>query len=391
MAKGETLEDPVLGPLRWKMFEGWKADADAGPFGEWGAAVPVDGPLRKKKRIELTLPGSAEEPPSEAARATFAAFLNDPDVADRVLAYLLPIYQRQRPGRLKWWAAYYDDAPDTHLPEANKPADLRPLFWLSEVTLEGENMLRLQIDAAFDYRGLAVLLVDNQPVRAGPTPTPGWGFKPLPEPTDHPLFGPLRPGDFGLEGSYATRLLHGDSSAGSIRLTGEKYPQTLELREAPSWSVVEGVYSLGISVPHKTLEIDPGQIVIYEEFMADQLANEALVLKAIADHFREIRDDYVEGWDEREAQLKMPPVVKDENVLHSVTFGGVTIPRAEVWDVPGLAFTFYWDNEHPLGVTWRNGEILYTGDDETAVEEAAGPSKPRELIHPATGEPLEPQ
>ena len=365
-----------------------------------------DDVLRRAGRMRLVVRGKEDEPPADAQRAAWRAFRDDPAAMDRVLAFLLPIYQRQRPARLKWWDAYYGDDSAPFLPAAATPDDLRPLLYPVEVRVQAENKdgpasVALKLDAAFDYRGISVLLIDGRPAHA----ERGTDFddhdvrRPAPA-EDVPPFGLLRAGDvYGFDGTYKTKLLHGDCSAGETRYHAEKYPQTAELRESPSWDVIDGTYPLSIDTGRGGTSPDDAQADTYRAFMADQEKHERQVLAAIAGVVRDLRDDYIKGVEPREVELKFPPVEADEDVLRWVTFGGVHVghipddaelkasinpatgqplkrkPKLKskpASGTPGLTFTFYWDNEHPLGVAWRNGEVIYAGDVESAADAAAG-------------------
>ncbi|MEL7237530.1 MAG: hypothetical protein AAGK78_01605, partial [Planctomycetota bacterium] len=94
----------------------------------------------------------------------------------------------------------------------------------------------------------------------------------------------------------------------------------------------------------------------------------------IAQVVRDLRPEYIDGMDEESVAAEFPPIDDNVDVLRWVRLAGLTIPgeSRESTEPLGIAFAFYWDNEHPLGVTWREGDIVYKGDSEAADWEAAG-------------------
>jgi hypothetical protein len=285
-----------------------------------------------------------------------------------VLSFVLDVYQRQRPARLKWWAAYYDDEPGDLLPDTQTTADLRPILWLSEIRIRQLDDLgvgiALQFDCAFDRQGIGVMLRDNEPTHAAQNREIEEDRGENIETITHPILGTLRDDDGRWRGDYATLLLHGDHDAGSHRWAAEQYGGDKQFRDAPDWDVLENRYPL---------HIDPEQevaVAAWQAFMQDQEAHERQVLAAIANVMRDMRDDYTDGWDDRQKALMYPPIERDEDALNVVTFGGPSVIASDDGNSAGIVFTFYWDNEHPLGVCWRNGLVIYEGDADSA-EDAA--------------------
>ena len=375
------MDDPLFGTLDWNgdRYGFWYARRDAPWLSEFGSddTAPT---------IDLVLRGSKGSPVEATQREAFAS-LDGNAVAERLRIYLFDLYRRQRPIRVRWWPVQH---PDRHmnaaLPDVNHPAEAARLYEPVEICVNKPSpgdprppAINVIFEQAFDGGRLGVILRDGHPVshRGGRGSREPDKFAKM---VDHPVFGPIqRENSGGWTGTYRTTLLNGDHKASEWLAFKLQHPD-IPMRESPEWKVLNGDYSLLIDAPNKTAanwndpppaEFSPKQVEAFAQFMADQDTHERQIPDALGDYLKEARDSFVSEETEA-AAIEFPKIRSHDDVLAWVTLSGVSVAWPGDDGEAGLAFYFYWENEHPLGCAWRKGRVVFMADDESAAFAADG-------------------
>jgi hypothetical protein len=231
--------------------------------------------------------------------------------------------------------------------------------------------------------------------------TEGIDTAPAPVEIDGGVFGRLRRGQYddGWLGVFHSDVLRGWCEASAIRYRSKKNRAAYATpwRPGPSWDVVTGDFGLQIAAP-KGQRPTPEQAAAFGQFNADPDATARLVLSAIFDWYKGIRPDWAGQWQGSKAELaaKLPVVKRPEELLEFIQLQSVHVleaPAAEEtagprtseirfgpnagkkFTVPprkpgvAIALAFAWEDEHGLGVRWRNGVVEKVGDHESAYED----------------------
>lgn len=338
--------------------------------------------LLKDGRFKVVVRNEHGQPPSDAQRAAWQAFRDGGDaLMERILERLLATYQSQRPERLRWWAAMYGDSPETALPEVDSTRAMRAIVLPEEVRIHpdlGDGVtVGVHFDASWERGdGVGVLLRDNEVIAVGPKDVALETRKPA-KTIEHPVFGTLRwDGYERWVGTYKSRVLRGESTARTTRFRFERTPEIYVIRSAPYWATITGEYPLEIFDESGKGPSDE-QAAAYAAFTADPDAAADAVLAAMLTYYQKARKAYVKGLDpddedDQETLATFPELASPRGLLEIVTLQGVS-----VWSTPSkrrnkgvaIGLNFAWEDEHGLGVRWRDGRVEAVGDHEAAGDE----------------------
>jgi Domain of unknown function (DUF6985) len=293
---------------------------------------------------------------------------------------LLIAYRRQRPLRVYWWERMYgadDPILAEALPEISSVEELKALVRPLEFRVNDlrrnqppPSNVGIRFDAAWDRPGgFGVLLRADQIVAMGP-PGLAEGLadgRLLDDPeVDVPPFGRMT----CHGGQQYTGLVHFEPLARFRDLAEERetFAQQRQhefLRPAPPWDFVGGdfelnVYSAEDGTPHRE------QLAAFEAFMADPQRTADQILAAILDYYRSVFESYREAYgDSEEAERLVPQTDSVEGLRDLITFQSMTIDPPDDDDgQPSqikLGFACSWEQEHGLGVRWRDGKIEEVG------------------------------
>ena len=380
------MEDPTFGELAWNgdRYGVWHTRRDAPFLRGFGG----DGTA---PTIELVVRGSQDSPIEAAQREAFESLDGDA-VAERLRDYLVDLYRRQRPIRVRWWPVQHPDKDLAALPDVNDPAEAAKLYEPVEICVNRPSpgdprppAINVIFKQSFDGQRLGVILRDGHPVhhRGGRGSREPDKFDDM---IDHPVVGRIKQErSGGWTGTYRTRLLNGDHLASKWLAFKLEHPE-IPMQESPEWKVLNGDYSMLIDAPSHgsstCSEPSPKQVEAYQQFMVDQEKHERQVLNSLADYLRENRHYYAEEGNAA-AAVQFPEIRSHDDVLSWVTLDGVSVAWPGDDGEAGLAFYFSWDNEHPLGCAWRKGRVVFMADDESAAFAAGGSDMGYGMIDPA--------
>jgi hypothetical protein len=171
-------------------------------------------------------------------------------------------------------------------------------------------------------------------------------------------------------------------------------------RPMPSWATVTGDFGLRVFT-RDGARPTPKQEEAFSAFNADPAATAQQVLSAIFDWYRKVRPKWVKnmGGNRKSVESVMPNLKSPEGLLEIIQLQSVcvmeasshreatgpreltilvgpkagqkiTLPPLEEREAGvAIVLSFHWEDEHGLGVRWRNGKIEKIGDWESAVED----------------------
>ena len=116
----------------------------------------------------------------------------------------------------------------------------------------------------------------------------------------------------------------------------------------------------------------PEQAEAYRQFVASPQHTAQLALEAILKWYGKIRPMYIEGMDDPEEIAAYFPVVESPEGLLEI----IQLQTVNVWMKPddttksvAIGLFFRWEDEHGLGVRWRDGQIEAVGDASEAEDQ----------------------
>jgi hypothetical protein len=343
-------------------------------------------PLRRAGRFKVVVHSGRDEPPTDAQRSAWRAFREGGDaLAARIAQELLETYRRQRPQRVRWWKALYGDPPDTVLPDVTTTAQMQSIvqpseFWIYRKGEEGVDV-GILLGSGWATGDIEVRLREGKDiVSIAPhetNPADGWVPPPGPRPRNFPVFGPLRWADGGTMsgwcGTFHSDGLRGWRHASETRFRAKHSPHLYgsAWRELPPWDTITGDFELLVRDDSGQGPI-AAQTAAYRAFTEDPQRTAEVVLAGILKWYREIRPGCVKAMrrDPEEIAATMPDVKSPQELLEIIQ-----LQSAIVWPQPpdgrpaAIGLSFCWEDEHGLGVLWRDGRIENVGDWESAADE----------------------
>ncbi len=326
--------------------------------------------LRRAGCVKLVVNGAG---PLDGQRRAWAAFRDKGEaLAEEVAARLLQVYQEQRPERLRWWKAVYSEPPDTVLPEIASTADMRRIMRPREIRLVGDHegteaTVAIPFSTLWSNEDLEVLVRDG--IIESVQPAGFLGRKPR-KSIDAQPFGTLyrgRPETWN--GSFHTDHLRGHASAWHerYRFNNSAEARAGWYRPVPPWSVITGNVSLEIIDPSGQGP-SPAQAEAFIRFNADPEQTAWMILAGILVMYRSNRHLWIDGLDEEEIAQDWPDLEAPQELLEIITLQNVCVGPAEDDDSASVkvCLTFGWEDEHGIGVRWRNGQVEEVGDGDTA-------------------------
>jgi hypothetical protein len=352
-------------------------------------------PLRKAGRLKVVVPNGRDVKPTEQQRDAWRAFCDGgAKLADEVASALLKVYQQQRPERLRWLAAVDKDAPDKLLPIVNDLRGMRAIVlpWVFGVPTraDGETSVVVVFEALWSNEKIYVSVRDGRVIGVGPfTEELGsvWRrfIRERPEEVESQVFGRLQRGKLlgGWNGVFHSDHLCGfdDASKMRQRYKTAKPLRAMAWRPMPPWEVITGDYGLSVSAPEDGRP-SPEQEAAFGAFNADPATTARQILSAIFNWYRETGYEWIEEAPSAKSPEGLLEIIQLQSVdvmgyfpgreatgprEMTMTFGpkaGKKIKLPPLPAVPpGVAIivNFHWDNEHGVGVRWRNGEIEAVG------------------------------
>ena len=336
--------------------------------------------LAKVGRLKVVVANAKDVPPTDEQRAAWKQFRDGgAAIVERVVAEMAAVYRRQHAERVRWWDRIYGDPSDVALPALDDDADVRSLVRPAEFRVhpaDAEGVaIGIQFECTWDRRGFGVRLRDGECVAMGPEDV---ALKPpkLRTTIRVPPFGELwRERYGGWLSRYRTEYIRGECSAAEWRSFFNKYPEHRHLqRDVPGWTVIDGDYSLSVNVDDWRAEAAPPptakQCEAWAAFTADDRRTGEQVYRAIFVHWNSIRDEFVEGMDEEEADATLPLLTSLDGVNELFELQDVTVQseREAGGQTPAIILVFAWEDEHGMGVRWREGKVEYVGDPDTATD-----------------------
>jgi hypothetical protein len=336
--------------------------------------------LRKVGRLKLVIPNRSDNPPTPEQQAAWRAFHNGGDaLAEQIADRLFSVYRQQRPELLRWWAAIYGDSPDAFLPEVASPHTMRSIVRPGEFRVYPEEdddgvAVGILFDTLWSNRSIDLRVREGGIVSVGPEKV-GLQLGFTSKRFDAPPFGPMRRSEYeGWFGTFHCDDLRGYHPASQERHRFATSPRPTDalFRQIPPWDVITGDFELQVSD-------DAGegptaaQTDAYRKFSADPKQTARLVLAAILHWYQRNLLKWVSnlraGPDKTAAIF--PVIDSPEGLLEIIQLQGITVwPESEEDDKPvAIGLKFYWEDEHGIGVRWRNGQIEAVGDSHTAIEE----------------------
>jgi hypothetical protein len=333
--------------------------------------------LFPKGRFKVVVRAKGKEPPADAQRRAWTDLLAHGDaVFDNLMTRVLPAYQAQRAARVEWWTRTYgadDPQLPASLPDATTVATLMKIIRPYEFrvhTPDDPNQspaIGIHFDASWDRGdGFGVLLRDRQIVRIGHKDVA------LKDPDnveaiDHPVFGRLTPsGTYEWEGRLRFEPFRAFHDVADPRLTHRQMNHLDLPRSGVSWSFASGEFDLEIHTDGGT-EPTAAQADAFRQFTADPQRTADLVLNAILAYYKDVYPSYRESFqgdgDNDEFDAIMPKATSVDDLRELITFTRVLV-QPDDGDEPvalGLNFHCSWEEEHGLGVRWRNGKVEEVG------------------------------
>jgi hypothetical protein len=364
-------------------------------------------PLRKAGRLKVVVRNPRETKPTAAQQVAWQAFRARGDaITEEIATALLATYRQQRPERVRWWNVVYGDSPDATLPQVSTTQAMRAIVRPKEFRVYAEHKgtatVAVVLESFWCDKDIKVSVRDGKVTRVGPVESSrGISTTPPPEEIESPVFGRLRRGRTGgWHGVFHSDQLRGWDDASQTRYRFKESPSIYvsPWRPGPGWETITGDFDLHIDTKKDHLP-SPAQEEAFKRFNADPKAAAHLVFSAILLWYRRIRPNWVEQMNGSQESIEsvVPDVRSPEGLLEIVELQSVTImPEASVEESAGLLqievpfgpkagkqitlpakkpgvaifLSFHWEDEHGLGVRWRDGQIEKVGDWESAADES---------------------
>jgi hypothetical protein len=329
-----------------------------------------------KFKITILAP-KKQQPPTPQQREAWQNLIDRGDeIFDRVMQRALDEYRNQRPTRLHWWEVTYGDSPAAALPDAKTTKALKKVIRPIEFRLHRTGEVGIHFDTTYARaEGFGVLLRDGEIVHIGDKDMALDAPKPPGKTIDHPVFGRLEhahPYPW-WEGSMRFEPLRAFRNVVEDRHSFDTFPEWGQVRNAPSWDFLNGDFSLSVTDEKQTGPTD-AQVAAYQAFMAEPERTTKVLLEGILKGYRKLIASWREDLDDdEETDRTMPRLKSPDGLRELITFQGITVypeekSRGKVKPVAiGLSFDCSWDEEHGLGVRWRDGKVEAVGGADEAI------------------------
>lgn len=394
MAK-QIIHDEFFGPLEWDRLEfGWTTRIDHPFFQKSGSLIPRDPSAERIAESMASAPESADpslaptrrafdllvgveedrQPPSPGQYHAWRQIMDNSEaVCGDIMQQALAMYQRQRDMRIYWWKEIYG-ADDPLLPQVLPLInDIQTLFsyirprlfkihrdWLDN----GKHVIGIHFDSAWDRAGFGVRVEEGKLVDLGDESV-AIKRPPRSRTVEHPVFGKIKVGEWVWEGVFHWEPMRKFNEIVENRSWVKEHPSVYDRSFLPSWNFADGRFDLVVPVENGQPLAE--SMDVFKHFTADPQRSADQVLMAIFNYYNQFFDKYHEAWeDEDDANLLMPRIESVDDLRPLMTFQTLRIFRAEETGElsVGLGFHCSWEQEHGLGVRWRDGKVEDVGTAE---------------------------
>jgi hypothetical protein len=173
----------------------------------------------------------------------------------------------------------------------------------------------------------------------------------------------------GWIGTFHTGDLRGYCSAWSdrYRFAHSADARAHWWRPVPTWDVITGNVELQV-IDQDGSGPSPAQAEAFRRFNADPEGAAWQVLGGILSMYQRVWPDWTEGLDEEEIAQDWPQLKEPKQMLDMIQMEQVCVGPANEEDPASvkIGLTFGWQDEHGIGVRWRNGQIEAVGNGDTA-------------------------
>jgi hypothetical protein len=365
-------------------------------------------PLRKAGRLKVVVRNPRDNPPTAAQRAAWRAFREDASIAKQIAAAVLEVYREQRPERVRWWKIVYRDSPARTLPDVRTTSAVQAIVRPKEFRVYREHRGGVTgavvLETLWCHEDVKVSIRDGKVTDVAPVERSEWSTGLEPEELDSPVFGRLRRDSIagGWYGVYHSDELRGYHDASKDRYRFKANPElyTIPWRPGPRWDVITGNFALHFDTRDGQLPT-PEQEDAFRAFNQDPAATGRLVLSAMLEWYQGIRPQWIKhmNGDRERIDATMPDIRSPEGLLEIIQLQSVLVLAAPTPEEtagprkvkspfaakgrkkaktitippkkPGVAIilSFCWEDEHGLGVRWRNGQVEKVGAWEEAINE----------------------
>jgi hypothetical protein len=330
--------------------------------------APDPDTLFAQGRFKITLSGLRTRPPSQVQRDSWKQLTKGgKTIFDQLMKRLLDVYRRQRPTRIRWWNATWDDPPDEALPDARTARDLKKLLRPLEFRVHSAGDIGIHIDASWDRGGLGVRVRGGEIASIGDRDV-ALAIAGSGKTIDHPVLGILTRDDDQWEGSLRFEPFHEFCAVAHL----QHFFNDGERRSAPAWSFIEGDFGLTVN-DEDCKGPSAAQVAARQAFMRNPNRVARETLDAIVQYYRKLSKTYRKDLGSA-ADALMPKIESADALERLISFLGLTIfekEKSRGREKPiaiALTFSCTWDEEHGLAVRWRDGKIEAVGQLDEAIQ-----------------------
>jgi len=367
--------------------ECWVASFADARFRGWGSTVgrfreedsigvtpedPYDEPLdeeslRKVGRFRLEMPDMRDQ-----HAAAWKAFLDGGDALARSVAErLFTIYSGQHAERVRWWKKIYPDSHEQHLPRVATSDEMRAIVRPEKFIIHPDNgegvTVGILLDNLWAEKTLEVVIRNGQVHHIRPEVRDETAWSAM---RNVPPFGTLRlEKNEGWYGTFHTDILSGFRYVSQKRYEFANDPYWADFarrhRALPPWSALTGDFSLEV-IDYENAGPSDAQAEAYRKFRSEPDRIDREILEAVFRWYVEIQPDFIANMNGTREELlaTLPELNSPEGLLDIMELNTVTVQREEEGDdaPPVITLWFSWEDEHGIGVRWRDGHIEDVGD-----------------------------
>jgi hypothetical protein len=341
---------------------------------ELGEDVKGDDPLLpedlfKKGQFKLTIAATAKKkPPAASAAAKWKKLVEDKDLWKEIVDLAVKKYRDQRPARLHWWKATYgedDRELPAALPEVKSARELSRIIRPVEFRMHTNGDVGVHFDSYWNRcDGFGVRLRDGKIHSIGDKEVALTSPSAKPRKRiDHPVFGELQYAGIEWVGRFRWEPFREFLNVVEDRMSFRRMKMTEMPRSSPKWRFIEGEFPLNIHAFDESNEPTDAHAKTFSQFMADPERSARQILEAILEYYRKNWDAYHKYLKGENEEL-MPKGTSMDVLRERITLQGMLIlPPGKEGEPIALGFSFdsSWEQEHGLGVRWRDGKVEEVG------------------------------
>ena len=337
--------------------------------------VPED--LFKAGKFKLTISATEKKKPPAATMGRQWKKLADNDkLWQEIVDFATEKYRAQRPTRIKWWKAMYGESDSEMalaLPEVTSSRDDQKIIRPQEFRLHTNGDVGIHFDSYWHRAdGFGVRLRDGKIYAIGEKEvalTPP-AEKPRAE-INHPVLGELRYGAIEWAGYFRwepmreyLNVVEDRVAFGRMNLPPE-YP-----RSSPKWRFIEGDFILNIHAMDESEKPTAAHAKTFSDFLADPQRAAKQIIDAIFAYYKEHYRSWKKYFKGKEGKELLPEPTSPDVLRERLTFQSMLIyPPGEGSIALGFGFDCSWEQEHGLGVRWRDGKVEEVGYADVAFTE----------------------